>query len=239
MSMTVTDEFSTRLDSLASHWRVSYQFLDRLYGAVPAHPDLIRGWIKARMGLEGRELDEMVAKTLSEIAIDEEELTVHDLGDEEIDEIVQEQERQTTQVFKTAEDGALCVEARTLKAAMRQQQKRLNLSAAGRAADLKNAIWITPIRIPLMRDGEPIREPDGYERFAKSLPYGSALARHAYVEQATITFDLHILRTAKLEVEDVKDIIAACQQCGYGAMHNLGEGRFMVTQFEEIEVEDE
>lgn len=231
---TVAEKFADRLGEISQTFEVEWQFTGRLYGGVPASEELIRGWIKANMGLEGQELERMVQETLADIAIDEgSDVSVKDLDDADIEGIVDEQEKQTTQVFKIDEDGALILEARQIQAAMRQQQKRLRMSAAGRASDLKNGIWIDPERIKLCRDGEAITEPDGYEtRVKHGLPHGgSALARNAYVEGATIRFTLHRLKGIKLAVEDIENIMASCQVAGFGAMHNLGEGRFAVTEF--------
>jgi len=228
-----TEQFATRLQDLSEAYDVELTFTTRLYGGTPADEDLIRGWIKASMGLEGADLERMVAETLANISTPEEPDPV--LDEETAEPIIEHQEKGVSEVFKHNEDGHLIIEARQLKSALREAQKRLKLSS-NRASDVKNAVWITPHTIEILHDGEPITEPDGYETRAKQLRMGgSALGRHAFVEGAVLRFRLHRARGIAVTWDMLQDMLALCQVAGFGAMHNHGEGQFVVTKWEEAE----
>ncbi|MEU4410696.1 hypothetical protein AB0F88_39850 [Streptosporangium sp. NPDC023963] len=62
--MSAVDIFGT--STSVARYRVQMQVLDKIVGGVPSSPSVIKGWLKSRMDIGDRDLQELVDKTLAE-----------------------------------------------------------------------------------------------------------------------------------------------------------------------------
>src|SRR5690606_14660917 len=53
-------------DTSVARYRVRLQVIDKLVGGVPSSESVIKGWLKSRMDVDDRHLQELVQKTLAE-----------------------------------------------------------------------------------------------------------------------------------------------------------------------------
>ena len=223
---TITDPS----DLVAGMWKyydVTLKFRDRCYGGIPKNPEMIRGWLEAKMGA-GEETDALIVQTEGEISA-----------------AVDEAEKESWCGFKSdPENGGLYIEGRQVKACLKESanilREKLGISAF--KARLAERVFVTESRIYLGKN-----EPDGsVERpihvMTRTGPQ-TALKKADYVEKAEISFALKVV-DSPMVIGSSKDrvapgaylsvILELAQEMGLGADRSQENGKFDVIYFGEM-----
>jgi hypothetical protein len=233
MPETAAEMFARRRQEMNTLFSVTLQFRNRLFGGIPAvnmadkegSRTIMEVWLRQRLGdkLTDEELQKEVDKTYDEVFADTEE--------------------QTTQTFKS--DEGLYIEGRQIKALCKEAASRLGFSKAVKGQrpslrqDLHEALHIDEDVIFVLRDGQRILEPDGYETACIHVMTAqgprTAIKRSAYIEPgATVSFTARILNCVVLKEAHLVDILAFGQDLGLGAQRSQGWGKFEVIGFERL-----
>jgi hypothetical protein len=230
---TVAETFRQRREALNSKWRVTLQFAARVIGGIPAvgldggddrERNILSIWLKQRLP-EATE-DELAAEVEKTFA-----------------EAYRDAEEQSSTTFKADSEG-LYIEGRQVKAMLKEAGQRLGFGRAVKGErpslkqDLHEALHVDEDAIHLTRDGEPVRQPDGYDVRPIHVvgPAGprTSIKRCAYVDGASVTFTVRVLNNVALSEEHLVDILAFAQDLGLGADRSQGNGKFAVTGFERV-----
>lgn len=205
-------------------YRVKLAMRDRLYGGIPRNKDLIKAWVEASTGYA----DEISEK----------------LTEEAKDKMVDNVAEKSWIGFYRDEKKGLYLEARCVKAAIKQcasvlgitKQKRgskqiLHEGAEVKAMDGGNRLWLGK------------QEADGIDErpIHVMTPQGprTALKRGDYVEGVVLEFEIWVLTTAAQETrhigeEQLRDILTLAQENGIGADRSQGKGKFDVVEFTKV-----
>jgi hypothetical protein len=218
-------------------WRrfsVRFDFLTRVCGGVPADPDMVEAWLKAR----APKVRPPQSKSIDQIA-EEVFATLPTEPDEE--------EQQTLNCFQRV-DGVLQFGYRTIRGHIKELAGTLSALYVGKiekeksfAVKVKNGVYYPPesIWIPLRRTatGAPVTEPDGtYQKAVHIMTHQgprSALKTIEYVEGASMEFTLLVLNNTqgKLVVSemDLKTLFEYGGVHGFGPERGDGQGKYVAT----------
>lgn len=165
-----------------------------------------------------------------------------DEGDVPFDE---EESNWTT--FKRDDDGVY-VEARQIEALLKETMDTLDINkgkgSVARKQTMQHGLFVKPKKIHLMRDGESIEEPDGYEeRPIHVMGFRgprTALTREDYVENAEIEFEVWVVIPNNRENPHIRkghleDMLELGQENGLGASRTQGYGKYDLDLFEELD----
>ena len=210
------EQFAQRRDQLNDKWRVTVQFKAKVVGGIPAvgseltdaKRNLLEVWLKQRLGDKLTE-DELAAQV-----------------EQTFEEAFQDGMEESSTTFKCDENGVY-LEGRCAKAHLKEAGGRLGFHKPVKGTrpslrqDLHEGLHVDEDRIYLMRDGEHVTKPDGFEDkpIRVMTPQGprSAIKRTAYVERATCTFTIRILNMLVVKEQQLVDILAFGQDLGLGA----------------------
>jgi hypothetical protein len=217
--------------NLWTHYRVRLDFLTRVCASVPADPELVAQWIKARSP------DVKPPGALSIEEINEEVLASIERGEGEIDESF------SLLVFQR-HDGQIVQRAATIRAHIKDCARVLSAQFLGRikgerafSTRVINGVYHDEHQywLPLLRpDGAPITSADGerdkpiHARGPQGQPI-NALKRYEYVEPPVIMeFGLKVLGRS-ISRTDLDHIFSYGGVHGYGGERSDGEGRYHYT----------
>ena len=106
---------------------------------------------------------------------------------------------------------------------------------AGGRQTFQHGLQIDPLRIRILKDGQPIQRPDGFVDRVKHIQDAggkrSAIGRHDYVERPTLTFTLMWPLNGAFKEEHIKKMLKLAEKDGVGASRSQGFGTFVVTEF--------
>jgi len=210
-------------------YRVELEFVREVVGGIPKNPEVIKAWIMSRAKRSGKteaEARKLVEKVCEEVDADE--------------------EAEKTWVTFKKDDKGLYLEDRNVKAMFREAFNVLGLfqgkGAVARRQLFQHGFVIKPYRIHFERNGEPIKEPDGYHErtihVMTMLGPRSALKREDYIKPpARISFEVWIVKQNRdvITEQHLRDALeVASEAIGLGASRSQGFGRFKVLKFEKI-----
>lgn len=237
--------FAARRDQLNTLYDVTLQFNARVIGGIPAvnvaedddSPEGEKKSEKAR-----NIMDAWLNKALEDKRTPEE---IAEMAEQTFAEAYRDAEAQASTTFK-ADDTGLYLEGRAVKAMLKEAGSRMGFGKAIKAGatgkgrpslkqDLHEALHVDEDVIYLTRDGAVVTEPDGYETRPIHVigPQGprTSIKKCAFVEHATISFTVRVLKSCGVTEEILVDILAFAQDLGLGADRSQGNGKFEVVVF--------
>lgn len=245
--MSATSIFGTA--SNVAVYRVSLQVLDKIVGGVPSSESVIKGWLKSRMEIGDRDLQELTQKTLAERFPDRQPT-----ADELAAALLESDAAPSINGFKRVPDtGELAYEGRCMKAALKEWA---NSAYPGTDWDGKTAADTTTGRplpkgfrkglmatlaervfIPDVYIGLGVKEPTGVEERIKHVmtPQGprSSINRVEYVDRPLLEFTLKV-HDDFLKPEAWGRIWERGEDIGIGADRGRSDGKFELIDWERV-----
>lgn len=228
----VGDQFAT--------YRVSLQIIDKIIGGIPSSGSVIRGWLKSRLELGDRELDELVKQTLDERFPDRQPST-----DELAEALMESEAAPSINGFKRMPSGELAIEGRCVKAMIKEAANSAypgsdwpskSKVAKGFRKGLMSAL-VERVIVEEIYVGLGVGEPTGVEERVKHVMTAqgprSSITRVEYVERPLITFTLRV-RDDFLSPAEWGRIWQAAEAIGLGADRGRGDGRFELVGWERV-----
>jgi hypothetical protein len=213
-------------------------FRSKLLGGVPKDPHLVEAWLRARAGINDEdELHHAWLRTLGQLGLDTgEQVSV----DDAVAASRKLAETRLTTGFKVDSEHGLYVEARQVKAGLRENinilygGQRVGPTRKGARAFVAERVFVTPDRLYLDR-----REPDGVELIIGHLsgPQGprSVLSYHEYVEApAAIEFTVLVAEDAVPQPWWPR-VWTLFEQNGLGATRSQGFGTFDLVRWDRVD----
>lgn len=235
--MSALDVFGTV--SHVTVYQVRLQVLDKMVGGIPSSPSVIKGWLKTRLELGDRALQEVVDATLKERFPDRQPST-----DELADAVMQAGVEVSVNGFKRdGNSGELVYEGRCMKAAIKEWANsaypgtdwpgKSNV-ASGFKKGLMNTL-AERVFIPETFIGLGVKEPSGVEERIKHIktPQGpkSAINTVEYVEQPLVAFTVRV-HDDFLPIDAWARIWERGEEIGIGADRGRSDGKFELLAFD-------
>lgn len=245
--MGATSIFGT--SSSVARYRVRLQVLDKIVGGVPSSESVIKGWLKSRMELGDRHLQELTQKTLEERFPNRQPS-----ADELADALLDSDAAPSINGFKRIPDtGELAYEGRCMKAAIKEwansaypgvdwDGKTAQDTEIGRPlpkgfrkglmATLAERVHVVDLYI-----GLGVKEPTAVEERIKHVmtPQGprSSINRVEYVQSPLIEFELKV-HDDFLKPEAWGRIWERGEDIGIGSDRGRSDGKFELLAWERI-----
>lgn len=218
--------------------KVTIVFKDKLLAGLPARGDALDFWIAQK---HMSEEDAKVFKTRIAAGL---------LTDDEREEIT----NTSRCIFERDAQGKLVVWHGNVKAMLREVfttigltqkapgREKSNPSAGGKQV-VQHMVHVSPLHIPVCRNGEQLSQPDGLFPKVKHIEdkagRRSALGEYEYVLHGEMTFTVRWPAGWKKErdgsiftEDEIKRVFACAQLDGLGASRSQGHGTFEVTKWE-------
>jgi len=224
-----------------TRYHVEIQVLGKLVGGVPSSPSVIKGWLKSRLELGDRELQELADKTLAERFPDRQPS-----ADELADAIMEETDAVNVNGFKRRPGtGELVLEGRCVKAMIKEAANSAypgsDWPSKSRVAKgfRKGLMSALVERVFVVEDyiGLGCDEPTGVEERVKHVmtPQGprSSISRVEYVERPLLAFTVEV-RDDFLSPEEWRRIWESAERIGVGADRARGDGRFELVTWKRL-----
>lgn len=239
-----TDQFST--------FHVEIELVDRIVGGQPKDPRLVEGWLSKNMGLEDEELRAQVLRHLHEMGVEiPADASYEDLR-KALDSTAEEIK---TQGFKRDDDGRPYIEARHLKAMLKESTnivyppgvhkfgsyesnsaKNAGKLVGGKAAKdfIAERVFVEPGQIVLAEEISGVELAIGHIKdFKAEGGKRATIGYFEYVEASAIAFDV-LAHDDCLTEEQWARIWTHAELNGIGAMRSQGYGQFRVTKWERL-----
>jgi hypothetical protein len=228
-------------DTSVARYRVQLQVIDKLVGGVPSSESVIKGWLKSRMDVDDRHLQELVQKTLAERFSDRQPS-----ADELAEALLESDAAPSINGFKRIPDtNELAYEGRCMKAAIKEwansaypgtdwpSKKKVAASfRKGLMATLAERVFVEEVYI-----GLGVKEPTGVEERIKHVngPTGprTAINRVEYVTRPLLEFELKV-HDDFLTAEEWARIWERGEDIGIGADRGRSDGKFELVGWERI-----
>ncbi|MFI7114012.1 hypothetical protein ACIBK9_47380 [Nonomuraea sp. NPDC050227] len=237
--MSAVDIFGTA--SSVAIYRVRLQVLDKIVGGVPSSPSVIKGWLKTRMELGDRDLQELTQKTLTERFQDRQPS-----ADELADALLESDAAPSVNGFKRIPDtGELAYEGRCMKAALKEFMNSAypGVEWPGKSAvskGFRKGLMSTAAERVFVEDiyiGLGVKEPTGVEERIKHVmtPQGprSSINRVEYVDRPLLEFTLKV-HDDFLPAEAWGRIWERGEDIGVGSDRGRSDGKFELVSWERI-----
>lgn len=248
--MSALDIFG--IDDQFATYRVRLRITDKIVGGVPSSPSVIKGWLKSRMELGDRDLQELVDKTLAE-RFPQGQPSADDLAEA----LLESDAAPSVNGFKRIPDtGELAYEGRCMKAAIKEWANSTypgtdwdGKTTIDKAADAVGKPLPKGFRKGLMSTlaervfvdevyiGLGVKEPTGVEERIKHVMTAqgprSSINRVEYVQEPKVSFTLRV-RDDFLTRQAWGRIWQAGEQIGIGSDRGRSDGRFELLAFERI-----
>lgn len=166
-----------------------------------------------------------------------------DMGKEDVENVIDSEEK-ITGFYRDAETGAIVLKAYQIKGFLKEAAKVLKdqLGLLSCTSKIDNLVFVSPRNIPVMRDGLPVTDPDGFlERPLRAdTAQGPrvALAKSEMIHEGwSIDIEIEVLenkKTAKsvnVDMDLVENLLEYGEKKGLLQWRNGGYGSFT---FEEI-----
>jgi hypothetical protein len=223
---------ATQGDGLWTEYRVRWDFIPdhKLCGSVPADPEIIDAWVKAR----APKVRPAGAKSIDEIR-------------EEVFETIAAGEAEDVPEYSVLvfqrHHGVLCMRASTIRAHLKDCARVLSAQHIDRirgerafSTRVINGLYLdeTVYWVPILRpDGTPVTKHDGEKDKAIHVrgPRGeplNAIKRFEYVEPARMDFTLKVLGKSVRE-QDLRILFNYGGVHGYAGERSDGEGKYVST----------
>lgn len=213
-----------KLPDLWQRYAGALQFRERVYGGIPKNPHIFDSWLKAKQFPP-----DLVQENKDDVA-------------GELEESVEAGET----VFRRDSTG-LYLRQFQLKGATKEATQRLgyyvklkrNEDQMGLRSHIQTGLYIEPRNLYLLRDGKPIREPDGYDEAQGRVPTPkgpkSILRKSEYVERPTIEFQLKLLPFKGFGYAELVRVLTLVCEIGVGSWRSREEGKLDLLAFAPIE----
>ncbi len=226
---------------IASHvttYRVQLQVLDKIVGGVPSQESVIKGWLKTRMELGDRDLQELTEQTLKERFPDHQPS-----ADDLAEALLHSEAAPSINGFKRIPtSGELAYEGRCMKAAIKEWANsaypgtdwpgKKAVSAGfrkGLMSTLVERVFVEEIYL-----GLGVWEPTGVEERIKHVMTlkgpRSSITRVEYVERPLIEFTLHV-HDDFLPMDAWGRIWERGEDIGIGSDRARSDGKFELLAF--------
>lgn len=220
-------------------YHVTLQCIDKLVGGVPSEESVIKGWLKARMDLDDRDLQELADQTMRDRFPDRQPS-----ADELAEALMESDAAPSVNGFKRHPvTGELVYEGRCMKAAIKEWANsaypgtdwpgKRDVSSGfrkGLMSTLVERVFVDEVYI-----GLGVKEPTAIEERIKHVmtPQGprSSINRVEYVQEPSISFTLRV-RDDFLPWSAWGRIWQAGEQIGIGADRGRSDGRFQLVAFD-------
>lgn len=246
--MSAADIFGKDATKTWTTYAVELTFKHLVVGGIPSDRSVIEGWIRSRMELNDAAITELVEKTAQERGA----MT----PDEAVEIVLDSELAPSVNGFKRNENGELCLEGRTVKAALKEWA---NSSYPGTAFPGKSKVAVqtnkngeesSALRKGLMRYlaeavvvdeiliGLGVKEPSWVEERIKHIMVPgqgprSSINRVEVVEGASIAFTVKV-RDDFLPQEAWARIWSSGEAIGLGSDRGRSDGQFNLTRWEKI-----
>jgi len=219
------------MKTIWTEYEVSWEFLTKLCGSVPADPELVRAWLDAR---------EPEARPAGGRSIDE-------VQEEVMATLLEVEAAPSMLVFQRV--GGVCVmRAATVRAHLKDCARVVSAQYVGKiqgersfATKVINGVYVEESRywLPVLRpDGTPVEDADGaydkpvHARGPRGQPLNS-LKRFEWIEPARLDFRLKVLGDS-VKQRDLETLMTYGGVHGYAGERGDGEGkyRFRMTRVE-------
>ncbi|MDX3111383.1 hypothetical protein [Nonomuraea angiospora] len=243
------------IEEPVAEYRVTLQVHSKIVGGVPSSPSVIKGWLKSKLELGDRDLQELADKTLRERFPDRQPS-----ADELAQALMEDSDDINVNGFKRL-DGVLAYEARCMKAALKEAMNSAYPGVdwdgkkggkGGYTPDIgkplptgfrKGLMGTAAERVFVVGDihrdyiSLGVTEPSGIEERIKHVktPQGprSSINRVEYVERPRITFTLRV-HDNFLSREAWGRIWVRLQDIGIGADRARSDGQFELIGWERV-----
>lgn len=219
--------------TLYRRFRVKLKYKSALCGGVPKQKDIVRKWLESRTGHSDATTDKQEKEALENIDLDEEA-------------------EKSWNGFFVEKGHGVWVPARNVKAMFKECASVLNILKEKRGSKqvMQHAFEVKSIgyhafdRIPVMRNGEQVRDADGYyeQPIHVTTAQGprTAIKRVDYIENAEIEFEVWVLATNPREnrhvgLKELTKMLALGQENGCGADRSQGYGKFEVLELDVLD----
>ena len=231
-------------DGLYDVYSVRIRYRGKILGGIPRSLEAALAMAEARLRKAEAPTD-VIDKLKAEVSKRFDERTNDDEG-------VNEEaaaERSWTSFWD--DEVGLYMESRTMKSALRECFSKLGTFQSKRGTKKTHdyGFFVEPPRLRFERDGEPLREPDGFQDrpITVSTAQGSrtSIKREDYVEGAEMAFTIKTLRSPAKDKGKAKDKIqglitkpdmvralALLQDAGHGASRSQGFGQLDIIACE-------
>lgn len=227
------------IQSHITTYRVRLQVLDKLVGGVPSQESVIKGWLKARMEIEERDLQELTEQTLRERFP-----AGQPTADELAKAMLESEAAPSVNGFKRIPDtGELAYETRCMKAAIKEfansafpgsdwpgKKNVANGFRKGLMSTLEERAFVDGVYI-----GLGVKEPSGVEERIKHVmtPQGprSSINRVEYVDRPLLEFTLKV-HDDFLPMEAWGRLWERGEDIGVGSDRGRSDGKFELLAFE-------
>lgn len=247
-SRNETSVFAEYRDETFDLFQATIRLNDRIVGGQPKDPKLVEGWLGKNMGLEGEELRARVLQHLGEMGVD----VPVDADYGEIQTALAGAAGEIkTQGFKRTSENKPYIEARHLKAALKEStsivfprgehkfgsyRNKSGSEVGGKdpRAFVAERVFVKPEVIVVADEISGLELAIGHIADWKAEGGSrSTIGYFEYVEQPEIEF-LVEARKDCLTAEQWGKIWAHAELNGLGAMRSQGYGQFAVTKWEKL-----
>lgn len=223
-----------------TRYRVQLQVRDKLVGGVPSSKSVIKGWLKSRLDVGDRDLEEITAKTLADRFPDRQPS-----ADELTEALLESDAAPSINGFKRTATGELAYESRCMKAALKEFANsaypgtdwpgKKKIAAAfrkGLMSTIAERVFVEGIYIPL-----GVTEPSGVEERIKHVMTAqgprSSINRVEFVQSPLIEFELKVHDDDALS-EVWPRLWERGEDIGVGSDRGRSDGRFELVCWERI-----
>lgn len=205
--------------------------MNTIAGGVPSDPKVAEGWLRTKLQDHDDAIREAVATTMAERGISVTEAT----------EIVDKQKHLNG--FKRTPDGALYIEGRQVKAAIKEavnvavaagkiEGKGWGTTRKGSSGFVAEHVMVVEDEIVLSRDGVPITEPDAViQRFVHTFR-GNGIQYEEVCRAVELTFTVRSDWAFEERFWALLWLTGGLQ--GLGSSRSQGMGRYEVAEWEPI-----
>lgn len=237
--MSARDLFGPKIAGRWTVYEAELQFVDKLIGGVPKDPNVIREWLRARLDIGDRELEEMTTEVATQMA--------EDLGRRpSAEELTEEVAKKYAQGngFKRV-NGNLVYEGRCLKSGLKEAANTVypGTDFPGKPAGIRKGLMrymaervtvddlYIDLGVSLPNDGGP---PEVRIKHVQT-PQGprSALNVVDWVDKPRISCRISVLDDL-LKPEVWGAIWESLEHIGLGADRARSDGRFMLERWEKV-----
>lgn len=239
--------FAEYRDETFDLYKVTIQLNDRLVGGQPKDPKLVEGWLGKNMGLEGEELKARVVQHLQEMGV---EVPADASYDDVQKALAASASEIKTQGFKRTKDGKPYIEARHLKAMLKESTAIVYPRGQHKFGSYRNAagttvggkeprsyvaerVFVKPEKIVVADEINGVELAIGHiDDWKADGGTRATIGYFEYVEQPEIEFYVEA-RKGCLTGEQWGNIWTHAELNGLGAMRSQGYGQFVVTRWEQ------
>lgn len=208
---------------------VRFKFENKLCGSVPLDPKMIEPWLSARMpntkpnGARG--IEDIAKEVMTSTMVEEENKEITD---------------RITLGFQKFGDG-LVMRGGTIKAHLKDCSRIVTSMITGKVKGERslsqrvvNCVNVSEYWIPLLKDGNPIKEADNvFEKAVHVMTMlgpRNALKRILYIEKPEMKFNLMVALTKDgkpvVSLEELTSVFEYGSMHGYAGERGDGEGRY-------------